>query len=182
MDTQAAQCPSNVQNAIEELWDKWVHPPHLHYIFLAIDLALTCSGRNSDLRELIERITGMPTIVGNEIREPDLQSAIMQSLQEAFLVIADISGAAEGTFNVDGCIEAGMAIASETNLALVARGKPRSPPFTLRHAGQLTTYADEVEQLGAIHCIVRTAGGSSMRSCHATRRREPDRLRVPRHV
>jgi TIR domain len=155
MDTQASQCPSNVQNAINELWDRWVQPPHPHYIFLAIDLALTCSGRNSDLRELIERITGMPTIVGNEIREPDLQSAIMRSLKDAFLVIADISGATESTFNVDCCIEAGMTIASETNLALVARGKPHSPPFMLRHAGQLITYADEVEQLGAIHSIVR---------------------------
>lgn len=79
----------------------------------------------------------------------------MRSVREAFLVIADISGATESTFNVDCCIEAGMAIANGTNLALVARGKPRSPPFMLRHAGQLTTYADEVEQLGAIHSIVR---------------------------
>jgi TIR domain len=155
MDTQASQCPSDVQKAISELWEQWVQPPHPHFIFLALDLASPSSGRNSDARELIERITGMPTVVGNEIREPDLQLAIMRAVREAFLVVADISGAAEGTFNVDCCIEAGMAIANETNVALVAKGKPRSPPFMLRRAGQLTTYADDVEQLAVIHSIVR---------------------------
>ncbi len=123
--------------------------------FLAIDLGSPCSARNSDLRELIERITGMPTMVGNEIREPDLQSAIMRSVREAFLVIADISGATEDAFNLDASIEAGIAIAAETNVALVAAGKPRSPPFMLRRAGQLTTYADEIEQLGITHGIIR---------------------------
>jgi len=49
-----------------------------------------------------------------------------------------------------------MAIAVETNLVLVAAGKqPRSPPFMLRRAGQFTTYADEIEQLGKIHSIIR---------------------------
>jgi hypothetical protein len=94
-------------------------------------------------------------MVGNEIREPDLQSAIIRSVREAFLVIADISGATEGAFNLDVCIEAGIAIAAETNVALVAAGKPRSPPFMLRRAGQLTTYADEIEQLGITHSIIR---------------------------
>jgi hypothetical protein len=155
MDTQALQCPNYVQNAINELWDQWIAPPHPHYIFLAIDLGSPSSARNSDLRELIERITGMPTMVGNEIREPDLQSAIIRSVREAFLVIADISGATEGAFNLDVCIEAGIAIAAETNVALVAAGKPRSPPFMLRRAGQLATYADEIEQLGITHSIIR---------------------------
>lgn len=67
MDTAASQCPNNVQNAINDLWEQWVLPPHPHYIFLATDLALISSRRNSDLRDLIERITGMPTIVGRVI-------------------------------------------------------------------------------------------------------------------
>ena len=155
MDTLASQCPKDVETAVEALWEQWVRPPHPHYIFYAIDLASSSAERNSDLREIIERITGMPTLVGNEIAEPDLQSAIMRSIKDALLVIADISGSTEGTFNVDCCIEAGMALANDTNVALVSKGKPRSPPFMLRRAGQLSTYADEIEQFGVIHRIVR---------------------------
>jgi hypothetical protein len=155
METAATECPDNVKNAINDLWDQWLQPPHPHYIFLAIDLAATSASRNSDLRGLVECITGMPTVVGNEIREADLQSAIMQSIRDAFLVIADITGATEQVFNVDCCIEAGVAIACGSEVALVAKGIPRSPPFMLRRAGQLITYADGVEQLGAIHNIVR---------------------------
>jgi hypothetical protein len=155
METQASECPREVQEAISALWEQWSTPPHPHNIFLAIDLAAPSSQRDSGLRRLIERITGMRTIVGNEIREADLQSAIMQTIKRSFLVIADLSGTTDDSFNLDVCIEAGMALVSETELALVARGKPRSPPFMLRRAGQLTTYEDEVEQLAIVHSITR---------------------------
>lgn len=155
MSTTSSDCPAEALRGIDALWEQWISPPKPHEIFLAIDLADASSERSSDLRQLIERVTGMRTIVGNEIREADLQSAIMQAIRQAFLVIADLSGPADGSFNLDVCIEAGMALASESNLALVARGKPRSPPFMLRRAGQLTTYADDVEVLAAYHSIAR---------------------------
>lgn len=155
MDTLASQCPADIQSAIEDLWDQWVHPPRPHYVFLATELASPNARRNSAIREIIQRVTGMPTVVGNEIHEPDLQSAIMKAIADAVLVIADISAPVEGTFNVDCCIEAGMAIAQDVNIALVAAGKSRSPPFMLRRAGQLSTYASEVEYFGVIHKIVR---------------------------
>ena len=79
----------------------------------------------------------------------------MEAIKRAFLVIADLSSAADNGFNLDVCIEAGMALASDTNLALVARGKPKSPPFMLRRAGQLATYVDEVEQFAVLHSITR---------------------------
>jgi hypothetical protein len=155
MGTLESQCSTDVQRAIDELWEQWVHPPRPLYIFLAIDLASPSAKRNSAIREIIERITGMPTVVGNEIHERDLQSAIMRTIKEAVLMIADISGPIEDTFNVDCCVEAGMAIANDAHIALVAKGKPRSLPFMLRLAGQLSTYANEIEHLGVIHSIVR---------------------------
>jgi hypothetical protein len=155
MDTLESQCPSHVQRAIEDLWEQWVHPPRPHYVFLATDLASSSAERNSTIREITERITGMPTIVGNEIREPDLQAAIMRTIKDARLIIADISGPSEGAFNVDCCVEAGMAIAWDVDVALIARGRPRSPPFMLRRAGQLSTFCNDIEQLGIIHRIVR---------------------------
>jgi hypothetical protein len=79
----------------------------------------------------------------------------MRAIANAFLVIADISGSTADTFNLDVCIEAGMALAAGRNLVLTAQGRPRSTPFMLRHGGQLTTYADEVGQLAAIHKVAR---------------------------
>jgi TIR domain-containing protein len=154
MNVNAQECPVDVQQAIDDLWNQWIRPPHGHYIFFAADLSLPGMARNSDLREVIERITGMATIVGNDIREPDLQSAIMRCITQSFLVIADISGTSDNTFNLDVSIEAGMALATERNTELLARGIMRSPPFMLR-GRQLTPYSNDVEQLGVIHRIVR---------------------------
>jgi hypothetical protein len=155
MDTSESECPKDVQGAIEDLWEQWVRPPRPHYIFLATDLESPSAVRNSNIREIIERITGMPTVVGNEVNGPDLQAAIARTIKDALLVIADLSGPSEGTFNVNCCIEAGIATVYDVDVALVAKGKPRSPPFMLRRTGQLSTYDNDIEQLGVIHRIVR---------------------------
>jgi hypothetical protein len=99
---------------------------------------------------MIERITGMPAIVGNEIQGDALHLAIAKKISGAFVVLADISDD-----NVNACIEAGMGLAAGTNVRLIGRGKPRNPPFMLRGAGQLATYADEVEQIGVLHKSLR---------------------------
>jgi hypothetical protein len=153
MDSQSSACPAEVNAAIENLWSLWQRPSRPHYIFFATDLDAPCSRRSSDLRELIERVTGMPTVVGDEIQEAPLQESIARALREAFLVIADITGSTEQTFNLDACIEAGIARAGDTNLVLVAAGSPRRPPFMLRDL-QMPTYQSPVEQLGLIYRIV----------------------------
>jgi hypothetical protein len=155
IDTCATACPQEVQSAIDGLWDRWTSPPRPHEVFLAIDLSTPGSRRDSDVRRLVERITGMKTVVGDEIREADIQSGILRAIQRAFLMIADLTSTTDDAFNLDVCIEAGMALAAETNLALVSKGKPRSPPFMLRQAGQLLTYADDVDQFGVLHNLVR---------------------------
>lgn len=155
LDTQATECPPGIQAAINDLWDEWSTPPSPHEIFFAADLSAPASRKDSDARNLIERVTGMQTVAGNEIREDDLQLAIMERIKRAFLVIADVSGATDDSFNLDVCIEAGMALASEANLVLMAKGRTRRPPFMLRRAGQLTAYADETEQLALIHNLIR---------------------------
>ena len=91
----------------------------------------------------------MPTIGGNEIHEEPLHAAIVSKIRGAFLVLADISDD-----NLDTCIEAGMALASGTNVEILARGEPRRPPFMLR-ALQMPTHRDEMEQVGIVHRVVR---------------------------
>lgn len=91
----------------------------------------------------------MPTLVGTEIHDASLHSAILERVKKSFLVLADITDD-----NINSCIEAGMALAAGTNIELLARGKLRRPPFMLRSL-QLSTYENEVEQLGVINKIVR---------------------------
>jgi hypothetical protein len=153
MDSGTSACPADVVEAIDSLWNVWKSPARPQYIFFATDLDAPGARRSSDLRELIERITAMPTVVGDEIHEAPLQDSIARSLKEAFLVIADITGSTEPIFNLDVCIEAGIARAVDGNLVLISAGNPRRPPFMLRDL-QMPTYQNAVEQLGLIHRIV----------------------------
>ena len=69
------------------------------------------------IRHMIERITGMATIIGTEIHEDNLHSAIMKRVCDAFVVLADITDD-----NLNTCIEAGMGLAAGANVELVSRG------------------------------------------------------------
>jgi hypothetical protein len=91
----------------------------------------------------------MPTIVGNEIHEEPLQTAIIKKICNAFVVLADLTDD-----NLNTCIEAGMGLAARTNVELMTRGVPRRPPFMLR-ALQMPNYQDDLEQIGIAHKIIR---------------------------
>ena len=150
MDTGASECSSALEAMLDALWERWQSPPQPQYIFYAVDLESPSAAPGSPIRHMIERITGMPVIVGNEIQGDALHLAIAQRICGAFLVLADITDD-----NVNACIEAGMGLAAGTNVRLVGRGRPRNPPFMLRGAGQFATYADEVERIGVLHKSLR---------------------------
>jgi len=151
LPTAAAACTQEVTAAIDALWHDWCPPPAPHKVFYATDLEAGAAKPGSDVRRLIELVTGMPTQVGSDIQERDLQAAITDAIRRAFLVIADLTDAAGSPrFNVDVCIEAGMAVALGRDLAMMVQGEPRRPPFMLRGGGQLHAYRDGVEQLGRI--------------------------------
>ncbi len=147
--TDSSDCPSPVGFELENLWDQWLGPPDAQYIFCAMDLDSDVTRATGPVRQMVELVTGMSTIVGNEIHEQPLNSAVMKAVCSAFVVIADISDD-----NVNSCIEAGMGLAVGTNVHLVAYGEPRRPPFMLR-AIQMPTYKNDVERIGILHKIVR---------------------------
>lgn len=150
METDENECPNSVIAAIDALWDDWQKPPQPQYIFCTLDLESAVAIPGNPVRHLIERITGMPTIVGNEVQGESLHLEIMKKVCGAFVVLADITDD-----NVNCCIEAGMGLVAGTNVKLISRGRARNPPFMLRAAGQLLGYADEVEQIGILHKILR---------------------------
>jgi hypothetical protein len=149
MDTNTTECPDLIASALEDLWEQWQLPPQPQYIFLATDLDSDAARAGGLIRHIIERITGMPTIVGNEVHQDQVQSAIRDKVRRAFLVLADITDD-----NLNTCIEAGMGLAAGANVELFARGTPRRPPFMLRDL-QMPTYGDEVELVGLVHKIAR---------------------------
>jgi hypothetical protein len=112
------------------------------------------------LRHLIERITGMPTIVGSEIYEDNLQSAITKKICDAFVVLADITDD-----NLNTCIEAGIGLAAGTNVELLSRGKSRRPPFMLRLCKCLHTRTTSNGSRSCTDSCTPIGAESSMRNC-----------------
>ena len=149
METDTTACPLIVASALEGLWEEWIDPAAPQYVFCALDLESEVARAGGPIRHLIERITGMPTIVGNEIHEEPLHSAIIKKVRDAFLILADITND-----NINTCIEAGMGLAAGTNVEIISGGESRRPPFMLRSL-QMPSYQDEIELVGIIHNIVR---------------------------
>ena len=152
METNESIVPDPVQLLLRSLWDKWQQPRHPHYVFCAMDLDSEDTRFTGPVRQLIQRITSMPTIVGSEVHggnSDNVNAAVRRAVCEAFLVIADLT-----EDNINACIEAGMALAVGTNVELLAAGPQRRPPFMLRERN-MPTYTDKVQQIGLIHRISR---------------------------
>ncbi len=149
MGIDSSECTEEICTELEDLWDEWREPPNPHYIFCAMDLESNAIRATGPVHHLLERVTGMLTLVGNEIHDEPLHSAIMEKIKQAFLVLADITDD-----NINSCIEAGMGLVAGTNVEILTKGKPRRPPFMLRSL-QLSNYENEVEQLGLINKIAQ---------------------------
>lgn len=155
MATDDAECPLDVARSIQNLWGLWQRPSAPHYVFLALDLESEAAAKRSSVRKLLERVTGMPTVIGSDITEPPLQDSIIRTIADARLVVADITDSRNEErdakrFNLDVCIEAAIAHQAGRHLQLVAQGEQRSPPFMLR-LNQMPTYSDGVELVALMH-------------------------------
>ena len=155
MSTQADDIPHEVSNKLDEMWDEWRPSSMPHYIFIALDLESPAAPSGSPERRLVELVTGLPTVVGDEVNHDPIQHGIMTTIANAHLVIADIGGDSDDSFNLDASIEAGMALAYGSNLRLLARGRQRRPPFMLRTV-QMPTYDGDVGRLARLHAISRS--------------------------
>ncbi len=149
MENNSSDIPADVEVELESVWGDWIEPSKVQYIFCAMDLNSNAVLPTRPVRKLVELVTGMCTVVGNEIQQQPLNTAVMNSVCNAFVVIADIS-----EDNINSCIEAGMALAVGANVHLVSRGITRRPPFMLR-AVQMPSYKDDVERIGLLHNIIR---------------------------
>lgn len=147
-------CPPAVVEALAHLAANWRSPPKPSHIFMSLALESPHAAPTHPVRELVERVTGMRTVVGQDVREAPIDQGILDSICGAHLVIGDLVAPQETTFNLDVCIEIGMARASGVSYELFARGPQRRPPFMLGRP-QMQAYASDLELLGKVHRVAR---------------------------
>jgi hypothetical protein len=138
---------ATLQRRAQNLDEEWERPQAPHRVFFSTILDPGSGQRNRCIRRALERVTAMPCLIGDNIREGQIQRVIVDAIRSAFLVVADVS---EGNLNT--CIEAGVALGAERRLHLVAAGPRRRPAFMFRDH-QVWYYDDEVDLLGLAHRI-----------------------------
>jgi hypothetical protein len=138
-----------IAEAIQELMESCRAKPHSQHMFLATDLDEEGVARIRVVQKVLQRVTGLPCIVGERISGDGIQKAIVDRIHDALAMIADISG---DSLNI--CIEAGIARGAGVPVYLVAQGARHSPPFMLRDI-EPAFYQNDIEFLGAIHRIAR---------------------------
>jgi hypothetical protein len=148
METNSLEISDRIMNALENLRHEWKSPINPQYIFCALDLDNEAKSSTNYFRHLVERITGMKSIIGTDITSEPIQSSIIDSIKHSFLTIADITDD-----NLNTCIEAGIAVSSDANVVLISKGIQRRPPFMLRSL-QLNSFETEVQKIGLTHKIV----------------------------
>jgi len=101
------------------------------------------------VRRLIQRVSAMPCLMGEDIRQGQIQQEIVKRITSAFMMVADISEE-----NLNTCIEAGIAVGAKTPIHLLAGGPRHKPPFMFRDQ-QVWYYENDIDLLGIIHNLVR---------------------------
>jgi TIR domain-containing protein len=149
-DYTSQECEATIQLAIEEMeHDLLKAPKHGHYVFYATDIGREVAQRNKAIREVIQRVTGMPCKFGDVIHErSDIYRVIIDQIKGAFLVIADLTD-----YRPNILIEAGIAIGADVHIFYVQTGDTHRPPVMLG-SPQIRPYEDETELVGKVHSII----------------------------
>jgi hypothetical protein len=144
-------------NQLYSLIEKCKKPLLPHYVFFATDLDEKNKIRNVAVKKLVQKVTGMQCMLGEEIREKPVQEEIIKRIASSFVMIADISKGSgnEGeSFNLNTCIEAGIARGAGILPHLISRGPRKSPPFIFRDQ-EVVFYEDEKTLMRLIESILR---------------------------
>ena len=139
-----------VDHGLQRLDDEWDRPSAPHRVFFSTPLQAGSHERVRLVTNILQRVTGMPCVVGDDIREGHVQRTIIDAIQDSFLVLADISEE-----NLNTCIEAGVALGAGRPLHLLAAGPRRRPTAFMFRDQQVWYFEDELELLGLVHRIAR---------------------------
>jgi len=127
---------------VEIMEESWIAPPNFHYIFLATRFSDEYKEIKDAQKNIIETITSMPCILGDQIRSGSVQTVISDKIKNAYAMISDIS-----EDNINTCIETGIGIGANTRFHLTAKEPRRRPPFMFRDQ-QVWYYKDDIDLIG----------------------------------
>ncbi|MDX2161542.1 MAG: toll/interleukin-1 receptor domain-containing protein [bacterium] len=139
------------RKAAYALSDAWREPTHKQYVFFATDFHSEHKKRNATVRGLIERVTAMPCVIGDEIERTgstSVQQVIVNLIKGAQLVVADITDD-----NLNTIYEAGIARGAGVQTVLISGSARQPPPFMLTDQ-QVFYYGDDVEMLGRVNKLI----------------------------
>lgn len=146
-----------LQEEIKNLENEWKKPVKPHYIFYSTDFKEKNTEKNFMIKRLIESVTAMPCVMGEEIDEGNLQEIITKKIRESFFMMADISGYCDKGKNkekkVNTLIEAGIARGAGKKLFLLSETPRRTPPFMFRDQ-QIFYYDNDKELIGKIYRLI----------------------------
>lgn len=133
----------------EIMEEEWRPPKKPHYVFFARDFQVCSEQAYSSAKMVVEAVSSMVCIDGDNIHELNVQQAIRERIIKSFLTIADIS-----ENNTNAIIEAGISTGARVPTHLISKGPRKKPPFMFRDE-QVWFYDSEVEMIGIVHRIIR---------------------------
>ncbi len=151
-----------LERATEDLYHRFRQPAHSHYFFYATGMQEEEVETTDAVRNVVQRVTGLPCVVGDKVRTGPVVDVILDRIRKATAVIANLGGGdsggenrsqnAKAGYNPNSCIEAGMAMGADVRCYLVARGPRQRAPFMVRD--EIKYYDNGLELLGIIHYLV----------------------------
>jgi TIR domain len=140
---------------LEDFDNSLQHVPHTDtgaFIFFAASLRGDPSEAD-DMASVIERASNMRCVRGERVSGDNVQTAIIDLIRRAAVVIADVSDDHRNTL-----IEAGVAMGSGTLLKLICREPPTGSPFKKRfmfEGQELHWYRTPEQRLGLCYYFAR---------------------------
>jgi hypothetical protein len=136
--------PALMNEAVEAVREFYHQEHGSDYVFYAASLL---DGENYRASSLVQAVTGMDCIMGQDLEGQHAQQEIIDRIGRARLVIADVTDD-----NLNTLIEAGVARGRGRQLKLVARGPRRQNRFMFRDL-ETHFYENEMELLGTLYRI-----------------------------
>jgi len=130
--------------ALSEDWATPVRPP---YVFFATDFSRDGGAVRAAVKDVVESVTNMPCVLGENLSAGVVQSEILQKVARATVVLADITGDSPNVF-----LEIGAARVADVPVYLLREGPSARPPFMLRDH-EVRGYDNPAELLGRARSV-----------------------------
>lgn len=137
--------------ALDQLEEYYHGPREPAFSFIASSLRTDPHG-TEEMRDLIEQVTSMPCLLGQQLQGQHAQREIIDSIRGAQFVLADVTNDHRNSL-----IEAGIARGAETRLHLMCQ-MPESGVLSTRFMFrdlEMNWYRNPVQKIGLAHRIAR---------------------------